>query len=411
MRHAPPRGPRTLLKGLTAALFVGTIALSVPLNAPAAQAGTNPPPATTSCSTVVSSKSALVSAVNSAANGSVVCVTNGSYGTVTFGAKRSGWVTVRSQNPQGAVFDEISFDDAAYIRLEKVRVKGRVGNSQDNSHHIQVAGSVVGSVWAESPAKQFSGPGPSDWVIEYNDIPNCASFCIGLVSESPSRYCPVSNITVRGNKIGPMAGGEDAIRIHNWRNLTIENNEIFGVIENGQHNDCLQSVWGGTGIRFAGNYLHDNNCQTFFLKDGYTENIVVENNLSVRNRAGSAPVVAQIWPSRNVTIRNNTFWDDSGFYVRNGTYSSMFTSGPMTGLEVSNNVMDEFLPYDDNQPTSNQAGIFKSSSVMREDYNVFGGGWSWVPSSMGTHSVKNTSPSFVRTSSNRSQDLAHGDWR
>ena len=30
-----------------------------------------------------------------------------------------------------------------------------------------------------------------------------------------------------------MAGGEDAIRLHNFQDVLIEDNEIFGVIENG----------------------------------------------------------------------------------------------------------------------------------------------------------------------------------
>ena len=369
------------------------------------------PEAMEECSLEVSTLVDLVMAIESAGDGSTVCVADGSYGTLTVDARRSGFVTVRSQNPLGAVFDRVVVDDASYVRFEALTVRGRVENGQDNSHHIQVLGSDVGGVFVQSPPKAWAGPGPSNWVIAFNDIADCGGFCVALVSESPDRYWPVSDMVVRGNKLGPMAGGADAIRIHNWRNLVIEDNEIFGVIEDGQHNDCLQSVWGGRGLVFSGNYLHDNNCQTFFLKDGYTQDIVFSDNLSLRNRAGSAPVVGQIWPSGNVVMRNNTIWDESAFYLRSGTTSSMFTQGPVRDYDVSHNVIVQFLPYDQSQPDSNRAGVFGNSSIMTEDYNVFGGGWTWVPGKMGPHSVQDSSPDFRNPSTNASQDLSTGDWR
>ncbi len=410
LRIAPPGDARIAPLMIAFALVFSLLSV-VGLAAPAAEAGTGYAPPDAPCTDTVSSKSALNSAISSASNGSVICVADGSYGSLTVSARRSGFVTVRSLNPHTAVFSEVFLSNASHVRFEEIRVDGRFGNGQDNSDNIHLAGSVVRSVWAQAPSLAVAGPGPSDWLIEYNDVTDCPDFCVALVSESPDRYWPVSDITVRGNKLGPMAGGEDAIRIHNWRDLVIENNEIFGVIEDGQHNDCLQSVWGGHGIVFSGNYLHDNNCQTFFLKDGYTTDIEVSNNLSLRNREGSAPVVGQIWPSANVVMKNNTFWDDSGFYLRSGTYSSMFTSGPTTNYLVTKNVFEEFLPYDDSQGNDNRAGIFKDSSVLVENKNLFAGGWSWVPTYIGAHSIYDTSPDFRNPTTSRSQDLSVGDYR
>ena len=37
------------------------------------------------------------------------------------------------------------------------------------------------------------------------------------------------------------------MRVGNFRDIVVEGNEITNVIETGNHNDCLQSVWGGTG--------------------------------------------------------------------------------------------------------------------------------------------------------------------
>ena len=208
-----------------------------------------------------------------------------------------------------------------------------------------------------------------------------------------------------------MAGGEDAIRLHNFRDVLIEDNEIFGVIENGGHNDCLQSVWGGDGLTFRRNYLHDNNCQTFFLKDGHTSNIVFSDNLSVRNRDGDAEVVGQIWNSSNVSITNNTIWDESALYVRYGSVADIFPDGPVENYTAFNNVIENFVPYDDFESDDNHAGIFTDPDVLEEDFNLFGGGWSWVPEHMGAHSIQDSTPAFINATDSAGEDLASGDFR
>ena len=363
------------------------------------------------CSEFVGSADELLSAIGVAEAGDTVCLESGSYGDLQIGAQRSEMVTVRPVEQFGASFGSIVLDHASHIRFEGLVVDGRIENLQDSSHDIEIAGSKLGGVFVQAPSLSEEGPGPSDWVIEYNDIVDCASFCVALVSADPAAYWPVSDMTVRGNKMGPMAGGEDAIRIHNWRSVVIEDNEIFGVIETGDHNDCLQTVWGGEGLVVRGNYLHDNNCQTFFLKDGYVEDAVFEENLSVRNRAGDAPVVAQIWASANVVFRNNTLWDESALNFRSGAYSDVFTTGPNVGHLVVDNVISQFVPYDDFAEDTNRAGIYKDPEVLVEDRNVLGGGWTWIPGSVGAGSLIDEAPSFINATSSAVDDLAEGDWR
>ena len=256
-------------------------------------------------------------------------------------------MTVRSVTPHSASFDEIALDNASFIRLEHLHVEDTISSGLDNTSNIQLVANDVTGIVIKAPPSNSSGPGPSNWTIEYNHIHDCDGHCVALVSDDPDDYWPVSDITVRGNRIGPMAGGEDAIRLHNFRDVLIEDNEIFGVIENGGHNDCLQSVWGGDGLTFRRNYLHDNNCQTFFLKDGHTSNIVFSDNLSVRNRDGDAEVVGQIWNSSDVSITNNTIWDESALYVRYGSVADIFPDGPVENYTAFNNVIENFVPYDD----------------------------------------------------------------
>jgi Ca2+-binding RTX toxin-like protein len=401
-----------------ARLAIASTALLLPMSgvapvaASALSAGDDPVAlAGSPCSTTVSPSADLEGLIESAAGGDVICLLAGDYGSLTIETRRSSYVTLRSVTAHVAVFDSITLDDASYIRLEQLTVNGSISNGLDNSNHIQVVANDIEGVWVDAPTTNGPGPGPVAWTIEYNDIHDCTDFCVALVSDDPDDYWPVSDVTIRGNRIGPMAGGEDAIRIHNWRDVAIEDNEITGVIEDGQHNDCLQSVWGGDGLTFHGNYLHDNNCQTFFLKDGHTANIVFSDNLSLRNRVGSAPVVGQIWNSSDVFITNNTIWDESGFYVRHGSVDDMFPDGPLEGYVASNNVIEDFVPYDDFASDENRAGVFTDPDVLDEDFNLFGGGWTWVPEHMGSHSIQDTMPDFVNPTTNAADDLASGDWR
>jgi hypothetical protein len=89
----------------------------------------------------------------------------------------------------------------------------------------------------------------------------------------------------------------------------------------------------------------------------------------------------------------------------------MFSSGAAVGISVQNNVIDHFVPYDDDAPEDKRAGIFADPAVLLEDYNIFGDGWTWIPSRMGAHSVENLEPDFVQPSSSREEDLSVGDWR
>ena len=130
----------------------------------------------------------------------------------------------------------------------------------------------------------------------------------------------------RHNKfVGPF--GEDAIRLNRYHDgrdrdpygILIEANEITSVRENGSHSDCLQSVWGGDDLYFRRNYLHDNRCQGFFIKDQprAVSNIVFKQNLMLRNAAPcdppgldcGEPAIWQVFgPTAGIRLSHNTIW-------------------------------------------------------------------------------------------------------
>ncbi len=114
-----------------------------------------------------------------------------------------------------------------------------------------------------------------------------------------------------------------------WSRITSSRN----IRENGNHSDCLQTVWVGDHLVYRGNYLHDNRCQGFFVKDQErpVAGILVEDNLFLRNDAACAPGAQgcgapsdlQIFgPYSGLKMRRNTIWGNgaiAAFQEANGT--------------------------------------------------------------------------------------------
>jgi hypothetical protein len=255
-----------------------------------------PPPPPTECTTTVSSTSAAQSAVSSAAVGSVVCLANGSYGKVTLSAtKAAPGVTLRAQNPGQATLESAS-----------------VGGS-----HLTLARFVV----TNGVTIQTNSVGTR---IEHNRITGGGQG----IDACPTNTSWCTEERIVGNQlIGPF--GEDAIHANRYHGLYVEGNEITNVRENGNHSDCLQTVWRGDHIYFRRNYLHDNRCQGFFVKDqtmstseipgGPVEGIVVEDNLFLRNKEPCGPPLTScgqpmyfqpVGPYNGFTMKRNTIWGD-----------------------------------------------------------------------------------------------------
>jgi hypothetical protein len=318
-------------------------------------------------------------AVRDAQDDAVLCLTDGNYGSVTLAAGRSRYVTLRAVNPYKAVFDQIIIgSSASFLRIELFTIRETLSSAQGDAHDIDVLGNKVKHVEITSIARENDpGPGPRDWIVAYNDIPNGIYLASanpaapGAPQTNPSSapWWPISNASIIGNRIGPLQGGEDALRISAWQNLLIQDNEITGVLEDGQHNDCLQSVWGGDRLLYRGNYLHDNNCQGFFIKDGSATNLWLENNLFLRDDAGTRqPTSAQIWNSQRVTLRNNTIWDDSAFVLRWEDGFGLAASD----VEVTGNVLQNFATSPVDRAWS--AAVQENKNVLaRPD-----GGLPWV---------------------------------
>jgi Right handed beta helix region len=272
--------------------------------------------ASLACGVTVSDLAAVQSEVSAAQPGSTVCLRDGSYGKLALDADKSGAdVTVRAENPGKATIAGADLS-GSHLALAQFDVHGEItiepGSSKISVLHNSVGGGYFG------------------------------------VEAGPTTTTSISDTTIRGNSfVGPF--GEDAIRLNRYHDsgdpdhygVLIEGNEITNVRENGNHSDCLQSVWGGDNLYFRRNYVHDNRCQGFFVNDQprAITNVVIQDNLMLRNaepcdppgsRCGP-PLIVQIFgPTKGIRLRDNTIWtpeDDSPVALREGPFGKATVTG------------------------------------------------------------------------------------
>ncbi|HEX4731697.1 MAG TPA: right-handed parallel beta-helix repeat-containing protein [Solirubrobacterales bacterium] len=293
---------------------------------------------------MVSSVSAAQTTVSGAAAGAVVCLADGTYGKVTLSASKSGaGVTLRAADPGAATIDGASLSGAG-LTLAYFDVTDEVVIQEGSKHMTIQDNKVTGG---------------------YMGITACAS---------DSTTC--DDVKIIGNKLeGPY--GEDGIRANRYHDgdgdgigLLVEGNEFTGIREDGNHSDCLQAVWTGDNIVFRKNYLHDNRCQGFFVKDqnslcgagssgvcGPVNGIRVEDNLFLRNQEPCAasvpvancgqPVILHIFgPYTNAVISHNTVWGD-------GMTSLLgLREGVASGTRVEDNAIYRFWTDTDATPAT-----------------------------------------------------------
>jgi hypothetical protein len=256
------------------------------------------------CSRTFSSLSEVQAAVAKAAPHAVICLEDGDYGKLSLNAgARPTRVTVRAEHPAGATIEgaELAGDNltlAGFVSTEGIQVE----------------------------------PGATGVSVEHNRVTGGGEG----IEAGPTDTTTVNDTRIVGNQlIGPF--GEDAIHLNRYHDsngdgigILIEGNEITGVRENGAHSDCLQTVWVGDHIVFRKNYLHDNRCQGFFVKDqaslggvsGPIHGIKVEDNLFLRNHEPCGaplgpsecgqPLYFQVaGPYTGFKMKNNTIWGDT----------------------------------------------------------------------------------------------------
>ncbi len=235
-------------------------------------AGGSPAAALPRCSAMVSSMDALGSSVASAAAGSVICIAPGSYTGLSLSGAHSSDVVVEpepSLDPRGG-----PGHDRAELDGDQRHWGAVAGAIAPGSSHIVLrnlyftselsigAGSSFITVADDDFTQIGDGKGMMiDFITSDCTVPNAPTW------PSCTPLAPVSDVTIAGNRFhGIVRTGTDVLHTNNFRDLRVTGNEISGAVEDGNHVDCLQNVFGGSGLVFDHNYEHDNECQGIFLR-------------------------------------------------------------------------------------------------------------------------------------------------
>jgi hypothetical protein len=325
-----------------------------------------PPVETEGCDQTVGSISSAQSALGSAPVGSVVCLADGSYGSLSLSMKRPApGVVLRAQNPGSTTLGGVSISGSG-VSVERF-----------NTGSVNVSSSANGVA------------------LRHNSISGGA-YVIG----NTSSYA--KNVEFSGNSIKPGTGSgeKDTFMVQRFEGLRIEGNQIWVADEDGGHNDGLQTVWGGRGLIFKGNWIRGGaGSQGFFIKDGEVTNVTFEDNL-VAGRPSKAPYAGSplqffdvvsssadpFYTGYGMLIRHNTIWSNPNIVYARECQSK--------GILVEFNVMDGFSAPD---------GSSCVLSQLTQDYNVVTGG------TIGKRGAHDTSaaPTF-RDSANQDWQLAAG---
>jgi len=329
------------------------------------------PPPSGDCDSTVSSASAAESTLSSASAGSVVCLADGTYGSLSLGSsKPAPGVTLTAASPGAATIGGVSVSGSGYT-ISRFVIDGGVSISAnvdrtvvDHNHFLAGRHYGVFVCTAEPPD-------------QCNDTEITGNFFDGAMSEDQIR----ANVFHDGD--GDGVG------------LLVEGNEFTGNTERGGHNDVFQTVWVGDHLVFRKNYLHDFGGQGFFVKDQGTpiDGFIASNNLIVDQDLPCEPASLcsgyqlapwQVFgPIANGEMNHNTVgWGSGGgTAVLTGTY---------TDIEFSDNVFNRLSETD-------SGGSVPAPSGSNNSY-CNSGGWDVPPGS-----TKDCDPAFL--------DPAAGDYR
>jgi hypothetical protein len=280
---------------------------------------------------------------------------------------------VRVVGSKGAVLASITVQPkAGGVSFSGLSIPGGVVLADGGARDVAISHSRI-----SGPGDAVTlGPGTREVRLEDNDI--TAPHGDGIVFNSqshrpnaPNATAPatatIEGVTIRGNRLHDI--NVDAIRPANFARVVVEDNEISGLVETGDHSDVLQVVMGGRDLVFRRNYVHDNTGQGFFIKDGLVDHAVVADNLFVRNKlhgkspAGfpSAGFSIAVYETTSLELRHNTVWDGD--------------LGVSVGWNVGHAVVEGNLFQD--MVVDPGTGDATAHPPIEQSGNLIAGGWNW----------------------------------
>lgn len=229
--------------------------------------------ASSACDQTFSSSTGLVAAVTNAANGTTICLNNGTYGNLTFSGltARTGYVTVRSTSGVGATLGDVTFSNSKYVTFQSLTIDEF--SFDKCSNHVRILDSTfTGAPIGLNYLNDDCGASrPYDILIDGNEIPvdqgaQVSEGAIDLRDGPNCQNAPGCNmgITISNNHIGGNGGcSADGIQLTgDFGGVTIGPGNVFDDIvdhtSTGVHCDSIQffgDSYAGTPVIITGNWF------------------------------------------------------------------------------------------------------------------------------------------------------------
>lgn len=288
------------------------------------------------CTQTVNPGANIASAVNSAANGSVICLNSGNYGSVNFtNIKRSDFVTVKSASGIGARMSIGEIYGSSFIRFENLTFDN-VG-VRECSTDIQ----FINSTWV---------PGGDGLVFNYTTscsqpdmrlVVDKATFTAvgralfeGRLSVRGVRGLTIKNSLFNGQPSASGGASDGIMLVGGAQNVTVGPGNVFRDIVQSQcgsvHCDAMQMHGNGSGTVITGNYFINNSVHIGNYAGG-SPNMKILNNIFDGGQSGQQ---LQIGGVHGMLMEHNTFHD-----VTLGI-GTKFGDSVHSGWVVQNNIFD-----------------------------------------------------------------------
>jgi hypothetical protein len=289
-----------------------------------------------SCSQTLNPGANVAAAVSAAANGSVVCLNPGNYGTVKLtNIDRSDFVTLRSTSGVGARMSVEEVYGSRFIRFDSLTFDQ--ATVRECSTDIQ----FINSTWVPGGGGlsfQYTTSCPqSDMrlVVDGGTFASVARAAYeGRLSARGVRGLTIKNSLFSGQPSNPADASDGVMLVGNSTNVTIGPGNVFRDIVQAQcgsvHCDAIQMYGNGSGTVINGNYFVNNTVHVGNY-DGGSPNTKITNNIFDRGQSGQN---LQIGGIQGMLMEHNTF---RGVVLGIGTKSA---NQQHSGWVVQNNIFD-----------------------------------------------------------------------
>ena len=320
------------------------------------------------CSQTISPGAAVASVISSAAAGTTICLSSGSYGSLTFDSiVKSSDVTIESASGRTASLD-LNINGSNHLKFQNLTILG-LQLSGGNTKNITIRTSTL----TGQAVLDMRNNSNANILIDGNTFDGI-SVCGGCYEGRLQIHQPGAlgsqpvGVKVTNNHFGG-AGESDGIQIGAYGVVVGPGNEFTGIVQSGysRHVDSIQ-LYGQSHTTITGNYFHGNDVNIMAPDGGDTE--VVTNNIFV---GGSYVQSVQFGSHNNNMFSHNTVINvDVQMDAKNGEPAS-------ANFLVQNNIMIN-SSFDTNRSDGSAActnctysfNLFQSSGDARGTNNVIG---------------------------------------